>query len=249
MGTAPAPRPVAFGGDDDDLDMEIERNLVGTSLPTATSSRTSSGAPAAGRSARPVASTGLEVAHVRAGTRGHVADSEDEPGVAVKILGLALTGLVMGGAVYTLLRFVHRKGGLVPTNILPHAFDGTSAPESGVVALASLAISVALGFAGVRLTPRSWSFIGSGGAMLLAALAMVTVTLASTGENPAPPDGALLIPYLVPLALLFFGLGVGGRASNLFRQPGALRKLGAIPVAALAGAFVFVAYEASRFAR
>ena len=48
--------------------------------------------------------------------------------------------------------------------------------------------------------------IGSGGTWLLASLAMITVTLVATDEHPTPPDGALLIPYVVPLGLLLLGL-------------------------------------------
>ncbi len=232
--------------DEDDFDMHIERNIAGSLLPAATSSRSMPAGRTSG--AHRTASTGLEVAHVRASSRAAVEDDEDLPGIGMRIVGFAVAGVFLAGAGGALVRFAHRSGGFTPTKVLPHAFDGTSAPESGVVALTALALAVALGFGGIKSTPRSWSWVASATAMMLLALAMVTVTLASTGENPEPPDGALLVPYLLPAALLFFGLGLGGRAAWLFAQRGALRKLGAIPVAAIAGALCFAAYEASKLA-
>jgi len=231
--------------DDDDFDMQIERNVAGTSLEMATSSRMS----AAPRLSSPrIASSGLEVAHVRPSARRHVDDDDAPPSVGARIAGFVIATSVLGGAAFALFRFV-KPHGLSPTKLLPHAFDGTSAPESGVVALTGLVLAIALGFAGIKAAPRSWAWVGSGAAMLLLSLAMVTVTLASTGENPEPPDGALLVPYLAPAALLMLGLGVGGRAAALFARRGIGRKLGAIPVAAIAGAICFVAFAASKLAQ
>jgi hypothetical protein len=78
---------------------------------------------------------------------------------------------------------------------------------------------------------------------------MVTVTLASTGENPTPPDGALLVPYLFPAAVLMLAIGVEGRAARLFARGRGAGRVSAIPIAAIAGAIAFFAFEASRFAR
>lgn len=251
-----APPSVSFGGDEDDFDMEIERNIASTDLATATSSRSSGhelaarggshGMRAGGLAA--VSSTGLEVAHVRARSRDVAGDEDEEPTTASKVGGHALSLVVYAGTAAALVQVAHRAGGLSLAHVMPHAFDGTSAPESGVVALVSLVVAVVLGFAGLKLTPRSWSLVASGGAMLLVALAMVTVTLASTGENPTPPDGALLVPYLLPVALALVSAGVASRAGRLFAMGGIGRRLGSIPVAAIAGALAFLAYETSRLA-
>ena len=232
--------------DDDDFDMQIERNVASTSLEMATSSRMS----AAPRLSAPrIASSGLEIAHVRPGSRRRAEDDDDAPpSTGARIAGFVISLVVLASAAFALFHFV-KPHGLSPTKLLPHAFDGTSAPESGVVALTGLVLAIALGFAGIKSTPRSWATVGSGAAMLLLSLAMVTVTLASTGENPEPPDGALLVPYLAPAALLLLGLGVGGRAAALFARRGIGKKLGAIPLAAIAGAICFVAYATSKLAQ
>lgn len=245
LSKAPA-QGIAFDTpDDDDFDMQIERNVAGTSLEMATSSRMS----AAPRVSSPrIASSGLEVAHVRPSARRHDDDDDAPPSVGARIAGFVVATSVLGGAAFALFHFV-KPHGLSPMKLLPHAFDGTSAPESGVVALTGLVLAIALGFAGIKATPRSWAWVGSGAALLLLSLAMVTVTLASTGENPEPPDGALLVPYLAPAALLMLGLGVGGRAAALFARRGIGRKLGAIPVAAIAGGICFVAFAASKLSQ
>ena len=97
---------------------------------------------------------------------------------------------------------------------LPHAFDGTSATESGALALVSLVVAVTVVFVGLRIRPHAWAIVVAGGMLLLLALAMVTVTLASTGENRTPPDGALLVPYLLPGGLVLLALGIAGRAGR-----------------------------------
>jgi hypothetical protein len=231
--------------DDDDFDMQIERNVAGAALETAQSTRTSM--PARMSSPR-IASSGLEVSHVRPESRSrYVADEEEPATIGMRLAGFAVASVILTVVASVLLRFAKPQGGISLTKLLPHAFDGSSAPESGVVALTGLVLAIALGFAGVKSTPRAWSWVGSAAAMLLLSLAMVTVTLASTGENAEPPDGALLVPYLAPLALLLLGFGVGGRAAALFARHGIPKKIAAVPVAAIAGAICFVAYASSKF--
>jgi hypothetical protein len=77
---------------------------------------------------------------------------------------------------------------------------------------------------------------------------MVTVTLVSLEENHAPPDGALLVPYAVPFAMLLLGFGVIGRGSSLFMRGGAARA-GALLAGFAGGILVFSAVEISAFAR
>ena len=76
---------------------------------------------------------------------------------------------------------------------------------------------------------------------------MVTVTLVSTEEHPAPPDGALLIPYVVPFAILMLGLGVAGRGPSLFLRGGA-RRASSVLAAVAGGAIAFAAVELSALA-
>ena len=245
-------RTIAFDGDDDD-DMEIERNVAGTSLPTAQSSyapRSSGTHAASGRSA--VGSKGLELAAPSRMAREKAArdaDDDGEPSTGLKAAGLALVTVIGGATAFALWKYVHHAGGFDVMRAMPHAFDGTSATESGALSLVALVIAVAVGFAGLRFKPHAWAVIAAGGVLLLLALAMVTVTLASTGENPTPPDGALLVPYLFPAAVLMFAIGVEGRAARLFSAGHGARRFSSIPLAALAGAIAFFAFEASRFAR
>lgn len=253
MPSAPTAQPgggrsIAFdGGDDDDFDMEIERNVAGTSLPAAQSSRVS-GTHAA---ARPSGKPGLELAAPSRMVRERTerAAENDEPGIGIKLAGLALVMLFGGGTAFALWKYVHHAGGFDLMKAVPHAFDGTSATESGAISLVSLVIAVTVGFVGLRFKPHAWAVVAAGGTILLLALAMVTVTLASTGENPTPPDGALLVPYLFPAAVLMLAIGLEGRAARLFATSYGVRRIAAVPLAAVGGAIAFLAFEASRFAR
>jgi len=234
--------------DDDDGDMEIERNLVSPAAGMGGGAIGRASSPGAEPRAGARGGSGLEISHVRSTSRSHADDDDDEPSAGARVVGLVAATVLAGAAAAGLFRVAYRPGGVSVTRLLPHAFDGSSAPESGVVSLVALALAVAVGFAGVKSSPRSWSMVGSGGALLLLALAMVTVTLASTGDNPTPPDGVLLVPYLLPAAVLLFSLGVAGRAGVLFARGGVARRLGAVPVALLAGALGFLAFAISRFA-
>jgi hypothetical protein len=238
-------------GDDDDFDMEIERNVATTSLANATSSR----APGAHTSGRPSSGglrPGLELAapsrmaRAAAAERSHYAD---EPGAAMKLAGLAVSAVIAGGTAFSLWKYVYHARGIDVTSALPHAFDGTSAPESGAVSLVALVLAIAIGFMGLKLKPHAWTIVGAGGLMLLLALAMVTVTLGSTGENSVPPDGVLLVPYLVPSIVLLIALGIVGRAGRRFAFGYGARRAIVLPFAAVAGVVGLLAFQLSRFAR
>jgi serine/threonine protein kinase len=242
-------RSISFdGSDDDDFDMEIERNVASTTMPTAQRSR-SAGGPASG--GHRASSGGLELAAPSRMAREASSRTEErrEPALGSKAAGLALSIIVGGGTAFALWKYMHHAGGFDVTRALPHAFDGTSATESGAISLVSLVVAVIVGFVGLRFKPHAWAVVAAGGTILLIALAMVTVTLASTGENPTPPDGALLVPYLFPAAVLMLALGVKGRAARLFAAGHGARRLASVPLAAIAGAIAFLAFEASRFAR
>lgn len=226
--------------DDDPFGMQIQRNLGTVDLPTATSSRAAP--PMAARPAR--VSSGLELSHSRADT--FVRDDDEEPRAVARVGGLALAMVILGGVAFALVRFAHRAQGIKVVGLLPHAFDGSSAMQSGVVSGVAIVLAVAFGFIGLKTTPRSWALVGSAVASMLIGLAMVTVMLASTGEGGAPPDGALLVPYLTPFVIAGISLTFGVRAGWLFADRRIGRKLLSVPVAALGGVVMYVAYETSK---
>ncbi|MDB4944475.1 MAG: hypothetical protein JWP97_4009 [Labilithrix sp.] len=251
--SSPPAHGIAFDhGDDDDLDMQIERNITTSAAPAAGYDRASrpSGMHAGPVSSRPsLSGTGLELgAPSRLSTRSRPTPRPREAGFFGILVGILLALVVAGGTGAGLFHLVHRAGGRTTSALLPHAFDGSSANESGAVALVTLVVAGAAFFVGLRLRPRSWWVVAAGGVLLLLALAMVTVTLASTGENPTPPDGVLLVPYLAPLAATLLGLGMLGRASRRITQARGAGKLGGLAIAAIAGALVFGAVELSALA-
>ena len=244
MPAVQAPPAITIDDDDDDdpFGMQIQRNLGTADLPIATSSRA---APAA-ISTRPArVSSGLELDGSRKDRYVHE-EQEYEPSTVSKLVGFVVAMIVLGGVAFALVRFAHRAHGIKVTALLPHAFDGSSAAQSGIVSGVAIVLAVAFGFLGLKTTPRSWPLVGSAVASMLVALAMVTVTLASTGEGGAPPDGALLVPYLAPLVIAGISLTLGGRAAWLFADRKLGRKLLFLPVAALGGAVMYLAYETSK---
>ncbi len=246
----PTQKAIAFDvAPDDDFDMQIERNFSTSVVPTATSARPSG--MHASTSSRPSlpGNAGLELgAPLRRTARTEPSSRRSEVGFLAKLLGLVIALLLFAGTAAALFRFVHRAGGRSLTALLPHAFDGLSATDSGAVALVALVVAATVIFVGLRLKPHAWFVVLSGGALLLLALAMVTVTLASTGDNPTPPDGVLLVPFLAPAALAFLALGMAGRAGRIMGRADGARRLGGVPLAVLAGALAFVAFEVSHLA-
>ncbi|HEY8074792.1 MAG TPA: protein kinase [Labilithrix sp.] len=232
----PRQMPVASANDDDFDDMQIERDISGASV-HANSYQMS----AASRPRVPTASTGFELAAQPKGhERGRVRD--DSALAAI----LPVVGAIAGFSLSTvaLLATLRQPEGIAMKSVWPHAFDGTSAIESGAVAVTTLVLAVAAGFTGAKLRPRSWPLIASATGMLLMALAMVTVTLAS-GEEGTPPDGVRLLPFLVPIALIGIGLDLAMRSRLLFRSDSIGRKLVGVPVVLVGGLFGYLAYETS----
>ena len=226
---------------DDDFDMEIERGGALVSLPPASSLRpdSMSNRPAS-MSGRPAASgLGLEIAYRRMDAVASVARG---PSAVVKILAWALPIVLFAGTLAGLVKLAHHAGGRDLMRLLPHAFDASSTPQSGAVAGGALVLAIAVGFIGLKLRPRSYAMLGSAAALVLTSLAMVTVTLVSTEEHPTPPDGALLIPYIVPFAVLLLGLGIAGRGPSLFLRGGG-RRASSVLAAVAGGAIVFAAIE------
>jgi hypothetical protein len=230
----------------DDFDMEIERGGALVTQGHATSSR---GRPHVsdrpGGSADLAPRSGLEVAYQRSDARP--IDEQHGPSFGEKLAAWALPIVLCLGAAGSLFKFVHRKGGRNLMALAPHAFDATSTMQSGGFALTALALAIVLVFGGLKLRPRSYATVGSAAMLLVAALAMVTVTLVSTDEHPTPADGALLIPYVVPLGTILLGVGVAGRGPALFLDGGA-RRAGTVVAGLLGGTLIFVGIEISAFA-
>jgi hypothetical protein len=227
---------------DDDFGLEIERGGAMASLVPASSGRPIASTNMSGRPAAP--GSGLEVTYRRLDPKAVV---ESGPGVGEKIAARALPFVIVLATTGALAKLAHRRGGRNILSFLPHAFDATSTVQSGAFAIGALVVAIAIGFIGLKLTPRSYAMLGSAAALLVGSLAMVTVTLVSTDENPIPPDGALLIPYVIPAGLFLLGLGIAGRGPSLFLAGGA-RRIAAGAAALCGGAIVFAALEISALA-
>ncbi len=222
----------------DAFDLEIERGGAITSQAPASSPR--AGAPAS----RP--GSGLDVAYRRTDPKP-ASEEDDGPSSATRALAVVLPAVLFVGAFAGLAKLVHRRGGHVITTLLPHAFDASSTAQSGAVSGLALVLAIAVGVLGLRARPRSYAMLVSAAALVITMLAMVTVALVSTEEHPGPADGALVVPYVIPFALMMLGLGVAGRARPLFLRGGASR-VTALVAGIAGGAIVFVALEISALA-
>jgi hypothetical protein len=242
---------IDVGNNDDDFDMEIERggNIVPQSGPRSAQMALDAPPRSTGSGLRPSAQmrsagSGLEVSYKRLEPRAVVATG---PSSGQRLAAWAIPIVLAGGGFAGSLKVLHRHGGRSVLAMLPHAFDATSTFQSGAFSLSALGVAIGLGFTGLKSQPRSYAFVGSAALLVLASLAMVTVTLVSLEEQPSPPDGALLIPYVVPFAVLLLGVGVIGRGPSLYLRGGA-RRGGAALAGLVGGTLVFLAIELSSFA-
>lgn len=247
---------IAIEESSDDFDMEIERGGALTAQSPASSGRPSGhgrsaaslstalrpGGPS-GNAAR--VGSGLDVAYRRTDPRPVVREG---PGRGARIAAYLVPFFASAMTVAALVKLVHRRGGRNVLSLLPHAFDASSTIQSGAFALVTLVLAITIGFIGLKASRRSYAMSGSAVMLVVTSLAMVTVTLVSTDEEHATaPDGALLVPYVVPLATLLLGLGILGRGRRLFLRGGSSRALSLL-VAAAGGALVFAAVELSAIA-
>jgi hypothetical protein len=235
-------------GETDEFSMDFER--TGPFMaPTPPGRPIAGGSPSPPASAHPntsarPASSGLEVAYKRSDLEDQPSDRSG-PSLARSAGAYAVTAIGFAAGFESLAKLVHRHGGRSFISLFPHAFDASSSIQSGAFALSALAAAIAVGAIGVKLRPRSHAMIVSGGMLLLASLAMVTVTLVSLDEHPTPADGALLIPYVMPPAFAFLGFGVAGRGAPLFLR-GGVRRGSALLAGFAGGALVLIAVEISR---
>ncbi len=223
--------------DDDELFLDIERSNPSTPL----------AAPDARSLEAPLrAPSRLEVA---VPPRRIELPAETTPNPSYAKLALSLV-LSLGAFVAALagLRRVCPKAPWHILAMMPRAFDGSSQKHSGVAAFAAFVAALFLTYIGVRLRPVSRLMVASSAVMFLVSLAMVTVVLAASPSNPVPPDGARLIPYMVPLALLISGLATALRAVPLGLSHGLGVLLASLMVGAVGGALTFVALQTSPFA-
>jgi serine/threonine-protein kinase len=168
----------------------------------------------------------------------------ERAGVAHVVLSIARARALAGGAGAALLRFVHRPAGLSLKSALPSAFDGTSGPTAGVVALSAVVLTVAIGALGLR-APRSYAMLFAAFGNLLVAMVMIVVTFSTTpSETPTPPEAGIIVPFVVPLVPLGLAAWALGYARRQWLEGGARRAL-LVLFAVVSGALGFLAFEVS----
>jgi hypothetical protein len=225
------PQALPLANDDDDS-MEIQRGGALISEEPARSVRTS-------RSPAGSAAPSLELAHPRRPAPApHV---ERGPKAGERILAWCVPLVLCGATLAALVKLAHRPGRSVLL-LAPHVFDASSVALSGGAAGALLVLAIAIGYAGFRLEPRSYALVGSAAALLLASLAMVTIALVATEEHAFPPDGARLMPYLLPLALTLGGIASVLRGPTKYLDDARLQA-GAAGI--IGGGLLFAALELS----
>jgi hypothetical protein len=232
---------------EDDDDMEIERNMVPSAMAHMPSSSGHGGPPSVRQRER------LELAAgppSRATPRATASAPPSRRGVGAgtRVLGALGALLTFGGTAFAAFKLAHHHGGRPILTLFPHAFDGSSAPESGVFAVVALLGAMTLLFIGLRLRPHAWSIVSAAGVALLLSLAMVTATLASSAENPTPADGVLVVPYLTPATLFLLAFGLVARGARILTRRSGAQRFGGVPLAILAALLAFAAFEISALA-
>lgn len=229
----------------DEFEMELERGGAIMSQAPASSSRTSGPQSSPRLSTASPRASGLELTYRRMDAQAAL---QEESQTAAMALAWIVPFAIAAGTALLLVKTLHRHGGRNFVALMPHAFDASSTMLSGAFALTSLVLAIALGFIAFRLEPRSYAMVGSSTLLVITSLAMVTVTLVSLEEHHAPADGALLIPYVLPLAILLLGLGIVGRGPSHLLRGGSGRGIAAL-VGIAGGALAFLAIETSKVAR
>jgi hypothetical protein len=252
----PAPKAPAGPSpfDDDDDDMEIDRNVANDPMAIPHVGRARAGAPRGGGLEPGRAAgypPGLEIdrrpspaERWRAGEEEEGFEGDDERTLLFKILDAVLVLASFGGAGYALVRFAHRGAGWRFLKLAPAAFDGSSMGWSGGMAVGLIAVAAALGVFGWLARPRSWGyFLGALGALVSGA-AMVTVTMAITPEGlETPPDGARLLPWILPIVPLGVALRWVRSAWTKGERGGFFPRVVGILVAGAAALAAFAALE------
>ena len=226
--------------DDEDFGDVIERGAGGGSFSAPPTSVSRGPAPISSR-----APASLDLAYKPT----NVARAAAEPQRITFLEGFGARVVPLLGCIAVVaaaMKYVHQPGRFAIGGLVPHALDASSTMKSGAAAGVSVIAAIAVGYFGLKTHPRSWSTVVAGGLLLLNALALVTVMLVSTEENPSPADGARLVPYVVPLAVVLFGLGVTSRGTEPFLDGGA-RRLLSVVLGLLGGAIVYAGLALSAF--
>ncbi len=239
---APSDPPVSSGyggGFDFDDEMEIDRNVVPTAG-FATGGAAPKGAPLGGK---------LElgdnlVSDERLSTRSHVKVTP-RTNWAGGILSTILVAALFGGAGFALARFVHRRAGWNVVPFIQKALDGSSALWSGAGSLLLLALAITFTIMAMYAKPRSAAYGLSAIAAVIIAITLMIITFSvgPDGVPDVPPDGGVLIPWLLAGIPLGVALRLVRNAWARCFEGGAKNALAGALVAAIAAGVAFSAVE------
>ncbi len=231
------PQGSAYGSDFDfDDEMEIDRNGAPAPLVTAST------AP------RPLVKGRIELGdNAPRYDRGAREDEELEPRTdwLSAILSTALVGMFAGGSGYALFRYVHRSAGWNVAPLAQKALDGGSATWSGASSLSFLALSITLTIMAMYAKPRSlaYGFSALCAVVIGVTLMIITFSVGPDGAPDVPPDGAILVPWLLALIPLGVAFRMLRNAWSSSYVGGAKNRLHGVLFAAFAAAFAFAAIE------
>jgi hypothetical protein len=143
------------------------------------------------------------------------------------------------------VRFAHGAAGWRLPSFFHWALDGGSAIWSGSASMATLAFTILLTIMGTYARPRSWGYLLAALGMLLAAISCIIITFSVSPAGPPelPPDGARLMPWVVPAIPLGIGLRQLYNAWAACDDREAGSRLKGLFFAALSAATLFVAVE------
>jgi hypothetical protein len=161
----------------------------------------------------------------------------------IGFVGPLLHIVVWLGTVFGMMRLAYRPSGIDVTRLLPSAFDGSSVVASGSLSLGALGVCVALGISAFRGAHRTYGFLVSALGCMLLGMAMITITFSTSGENAAPPDAAMLVPFLVPLLTVGASIAMLEWAFWQWRTGEAGRRALSLFYAAIGGTLAFATVE------
>jgi hypothetical protein len=161
------------------------------------------------------------------------------------VANLFIVGLGFAGAAAPLVRFVHRSAGWGLPSVCHYALDGGSAIWSGSASMATLALTIVLTIIGTYARPRSYGYLIAALGMLLVAISLIIITFSVSPEGPPeiPPDGARLVPWVLPVIPFGIGLRLLRNAWASCEDREALPRLKGFCIAGLAAATLFIALE------
>jgi hypothetical protein len=161
------------------------------------------------------------------------------------IANVLIVGLGFGGAAAPLVRFVHRAAGWRLPTFFHYALDGGSTIWSGSASMATLAATILLVIMGTYARPRSSGYLLAGLGMLLVAISFIIITFSVSPAGPPEiaPDGARLVPWVVPVIPLGIGFRLLRNAWSKCDEREAASRLKGFCLAAISAATLFVSVE------